>query len=125
MSYYNKYNGEPGWREVCYKIKIWYEDNNGDYVIGDGRLTLLRAIDETGSLNAAAEKLCLSYRHAWGQIKKIEARMGRKVIERTTGGVHGGGSCLTPEMKEFIRRYDEARDEISKYAEGRLKELEL
>lgn len=35
------------------KSKIWIE-SNGQILLGEGRVSLLKAIDETGSLNKAA-----------------------------------------------------------------------
>jgi molybdate transport system regulatory protein len=99
------------------KVKIWLDDENGDCIFGDGRLALIKAVEETGSLHAASAKLGMSYRKAWGLIRKIEQRTGLKILERQTGGIKGGGSSLTENMKEFVREYEKKRREIDRYAE--------
>jgi molybdate transport system regulatory protein len=38
-------------------------------------------VDECQSLNAAAKKLDISYRLAWGKIKAAEARLGFELVE--------------------------------------------
>jgi molybdate transport system regulatory protein len=39
---------------------------SGDLIaIGPGKIALLKAIDRTGSITAAAKKLGMSYRRAW------------------------------------------------------------
>ena len=55
------------------RVHIWLETVDG-VAFGMGRLLLLDAIEETGSLKAAAEQLGMSYRAAWGKIKSTERR---------------------------------------------------
>ena len=68
---------------------------------------LLRRISETGSLTKAAKMLGISYRNAWGRIKRVESSVGARIISAQSGGATGGGSSLTPEgmalFKEFRR----------------------
>jgi molybdate transport system regulatory protein len=87
------------------KSKIWIEDEKGNMVFGTGRLDLLEAVAEHGSLLAASKKLHMSYRAAWGKIRATEARLGRPLLTRRVGGTRGGGSKLTPLGKEIIKRF--------------------
>jgi molybdate transport system regulatory protein len=48
----------------------------------------------------------MSYRHAWGVIKKIEHRAGFKIVETKLGGKDGGGAQLTPKGKAFVEMTD-------------------
>ena len=57
------------------KHKIWVE-NDGKTIFGPGRDILFKAIDECHSLNAAAKKLGMSYRPAWGRVMASEKRLG-------------------------------------------------
>ena len=50
------------------KYKIWIE-KDGKVVFGKGRDDILSCIEDTRSLNAAAKKLKMSYRAAWGRLK--------------------------------------------------------
>jgi molybdate transport system regulatory protein len=86
------------------KAKFWIE-NAGEVVLGDGKTDLLLTVDRMGSIQRAAEELGMSYRHAWGVIKKIEQRAGFKLLE-TKLGRKDGGAHLTPKGREFIGKVD-------------------
>ncbi|NTW36964.1 MAG: LysR family transcriptional regulator [Syntrophobacteraceae bacterium] len=92
-------------RKLTVKSKIWIEDENGDVVFGSGRLHILSAVEEHGSILAAAKALGMSYRAVWGKIKATEDRLGQPILTRRTGGVHGGGSELTPFARALIERF--------------------
>jgi len=92
-------------RKLTVKSKIWIEDENGDVVFGSGRLYILSAIEEHGSILAAAKALGMSYRAVWGKIKATEDRLGQQLLTKRTGGSHGGGSELTPFAKTLIERF--------------------
>ena len=62
------------------KAKFWIE-NKGEVVLGGGKTALLLAVDRLGSIQRAAEEFGMSYRHAWGAIKKIEQRAGFKILD--------------------------------------------
>lgn len=94
------------------KTKIWIEAD-GEVVFGTGRLLLLQAIDDNGSIRQAASKLGMSYRAAWGKIKATEERLGIKLLVRHIGGSNGGAE-LTPEAKELLRLFDDFKKESYK-----------
>jgi len=75
--------------------------------LDDTDALLLRRISENNSLTEAAKLLGISYRNAWGRIRKIESTFGKRILETTSGGVSGGGSVLTPDgallLKDFRR----------------------
>jgi len=66
---------------------------------------LLRRISETNSLTKAAKIIGISYRNAWGRIKKIEGDLGKRVLKTRIGGTDGGSSILTPEGISLFREY--------------------
>lgn len=70
--------------KINIKHKIWLE-KDGRVLFGHGRDKLLKAIEECQSLNAAAKKLNMSYRAAWGRLKASEDRMGCKLVEHQQG----------------------------------------
>jgi len=78
------------------KYKFWVENQDGEGILGDGRWKLLMAIQETGSLKLAIEKLNLSYRKTWNNLQKLEALLGFPVIETSRGGAEKGSATLTP-----------------------------
>jgi molybdate transport system regulatory protein len=70
---------------------------------------LLRRISETNSLTEAAKMLGISYRNAWGRIKRIESSLGKEILETRTGGATGGSSRLTPDGLSLFREFRSTR----------------
>jgi molybdate transport system regulatory protein len=94
------------------KSKIWLSVD-GYPVFGSGREALLKRIDRLGSINKAAKDINMSYRKALSYIQTMERRLGKKLVERRTGGLHGGGASLTAEAREFIRKYEMLEDGVN------------
>ena len=63
---------------------------------GHGRIGLLRAIVEQGTLTAAAQAIGLSYKAAWDAVQTMNELAGQPLVQRVTGGRGGGSSQLTP-----------------------------
>jgi len=100
--------------------KLWLETKEG-YVFGRGPLSLLQKIEEVGTLSGAAEALDMSYRHAWGVIKKIEKRIREPLLETHKGGkLGGGGAQLTETGRELIKEFLRLR---SAFEQARVDEL--
>ena len=104
------------------KSKIWLE-KKGELVFGEGKSQLLKAIDQTGSINKASQKMGISFRQAWEYITAIEKRLGFKFIERSKGGRGGGGSRLTPKARSMILRFDGLTNTVNKFADYTFKEI--
>lgn len=85
--------------------KIWLESAHGEGIMGDGKWRLLQSIDEKGSLSAAANSLGISYRKAWGDIKKAENLLSSVLINKYRGGASGGASTLTEYGKKWLALY--------------------
>lgn len=66
------------------RLRVWIEQEDETY-IGIGSTLLLQHIEELGSLRKAAEALGMSYRRAWGKLKKAEQRIGQPLVEKTKG----------------------------------------
>ena len=90
------------------KITFW--DDNGEKFFGEGPARLLRAIEVTGSLRAAAMSMEMAYTKALKLIRNAENALGFALINRSTGGKDGGGSSLTDNGKEWLQRYEAYRD---------------
>lgn len=63
---------------------------------GKGRIELLEKIGELGSISAAAKVLGLSYKTAWESVEAMNNLSDAALVERVSGGKHGGGTVLTP-----------------------------
>jgi molybdate transport system regulatory protein len=103
------------------KSKVWIEAG-GEVVAGDGKVDLLERIEGMGSIQKAAGEIGMSYRHAWGFLKKMEKRGGIKLVETQIGGREGGGAKLTPAGKDFLRRYSAFREGLDEYIEEKFKQ---
>lgn len=90
--------------------KIILTDDNGDKFFGEGPCQLLRNVEKTGSLRAAAMEMHMAYSKATKLIKLAEATLGFPLTTRSTGGKDGGGSILTPEGRQWLYRYETYRN---------------
>lgn len=103
------------------RSKCWVEVD-GELVLSDWRVDLLQAVDELGSLTAAAERFDVAYRVAWGKIKEIEKRLGYPLLEGHSGGTGGGGTRLTPAAHDLLVRYNQFRTGLGELIEQRFTE---
>lgn len=90
--------------------RITFTDENGNKFFGEGPLQLLRGVERTGSLRSAAMEMGMAYSKAARLIKQAEASLGFSLTTRSVGGRDGGGSILTPEGKQWLRKYEAYRD---------------
>ena len=90
--------------------KILFTDDEGNKFFGEGPLRLLRCVERTGSLRAAAIEMEMAYSKAIRLLKQAEGNLGFPLTQRSTGGKDGGGSVLTPEGKRWLRQYEAYRD---------------
>lgn len=90
--------------------KITLTDDNGIKFFGEGPCRLLRCVEKTGSLRAAAMEMEMAYSKASKLLKQAESTLGFLLTTRSTGGKDGGGSILTPEGKQLLRQYEAYRD---------------
>jgi molybdate transport repressor ModE-like protein len=93
-------------------FKVWMETDDG-YVFGPGVYSLLKRIMEVGTLKEAATELGMSYRYAWGLIKKAEEKLGEPLLTAHKGGRSGGGGAeLTERGKQFLVEFQKLREKI-------------
>lgn len=92
--------------------KLWFE-RDGEYIFGPGACAILQAVHEEGTITKGAEKLEMSYRYAWGVIKKIEKKLGVRVVETFKGGtVGGGGAKVTEYGLQLIETFSRLNSEF-------------
>ena len=92
------------------KFKVWIE-KDGKVLFGRGRDDILKAIDEQRSLNAAAKRLEMSYRAAWGRLKASVERIGIKLVEV---GIHDKSMQLTQQARALIERFEKLEKDVEK-----------
>ena len=112
-------------KTMDYKIKsrIWIEFDD-KVLLGEGRVHLLRAIEETGSLSKAAKSLNMSYKRAWDLIDSVNKSAKKPVTIATKGGKGGGGVQLTPYGKSLITTFETINENCWKFLDEQLTKIE-
>lgn len=104
------------------RAKVWLEDG-GRMVFGEGACQLLAGIRRHGSISRAAEDLRMSYRLAWGVIRKLEARLGQPLVTSRVGGEDGGGTVLTATGEMLLDRFQELQRRVDEFAGAAFREI--
>jgi len=99
------------------RFKLWLSTKDAEGVFGDGKWRLLQAIGQTGSLNAASKLLKISYRKAWGDLKKAQDNLNVTLVEKQRGGNTGGKTVLTNEGRKWVKAYTKFRADVEKQIE--------
>ena len=83
--------------------------------LGPGKVDLLEAIAQTGSISAAARAMGMSYRRAWLLVDTMNRCFHEDLVTASTGGRGGGGATVTRLGRDVLRRYRqmEAKAEAS------------
>ncbi len=84
-------------------------ERDGRFLLSEGRARLLELIREGGSLQAAASGMDMSYRHAWGIIRKMNEAAGEDLVVSERGGKESGHTELTPAGVEVLREWEARR----------------
>ena len=101
--------------ELNAHYKLWLSLKNDEGILGDGKWRLLNAIEKYGSISKAASNLGISYRKAWGDLRKVEELLGIPVIERHRGGQAGGSSVITEQGMNLIKAYSRFHNEFESF----------
>jgi molybdate transport system regulatory protein len=99
-------------------------DLGEDRAIGPGKIRLLEAIRDAGSITKAGIALGMSYRRAWLLVDDMNNCFREPVVAAQAGGTHGGGAALTPFGTKLIDQYRAIEAEAHSAAATRLHELE-
>jgi molybdate transport system regulatory protein len=106
--------------EVRFRMRI----RNGDAVaLGPGKVDLLEAVREYGSISAAARSLDMSYRRAWLLIDELNRSLRSPATHSEQGGQSGGGCTLTPVGETIIRLYRDVEEEAKRSCAKQITEL--
>jgi molybdate transport system regulatory protein len=82
-----------------------YLGGDDAHSLGPGKIALLEAVRELGSISAAARSMGMAYRHAWELVEDMNACFARPVLATATGGRAGGGAQLTTFGEQVVRRF--------------------
>ncbi|WP_425469610.1 winged helix-turn-helix domain-containing protein [Paraburkholderia unamae] len=93
---------QPARPEVRFRMRIIQD---GTIALGPGKVSLLEAVREHGSISAAARSMNMSYRRAWLLMDELNRALESPATVSEHGGQSGGGSMLTPVGEEIVRLY--------------------
>jgi molybdate transport system regulatory protein len=91
--------------------------------IGPGKIDLLRKVEETHSISAAARALGMTYKRAWLLIDSLNQGFGVPVVATATGGRGGGGATLTSLGKQLVGHYTALEVRLNNSAQAELRAL--
>ena len=102
-------------------INLWIE-HDGKVVLSFWRVRLLQAIEQTGSISAAARTDGIQYRLAWERLQEMEEGLGLALVERQVGGAGGGGARLTATGRDLMTRFDTLASEVGAHLDERFRQ---
>jgi 8-oxo-dGTP diphosphatase len=97
-------------------VKCRLDSPDGQTLLGEGRAELLELIEDRGSLSEAAKEMGMSYRYAWGVVRRITEAAGAPVVKSERGGRQGGRTLLTARGRELVVTYRRVEDALQEEA---------
>jgi molybdate transport system regulatory protein len=88
--------------------------------LGPGKIHLLEAIRDSGSLSQAARNMGMSYRRAWLIVESLRQSIREPVTVSSAGGKDGGGMRVTEFGDALIESYRELERDFATLAARRL-----
>jgi len=94
-----------------------------ELVLGNGKILLLRLIQETGSISEAARRMQVSYNHAWTLLQVMNRSFKEPLVEAARGGSGKGGATITKAGATVLSLYAEMAEDCRKAATPKWKSL--
>ena len=88
------------------KSRLWIVSQDATF-LGEGRVALLQAIDDLGSITKAAKSMNMSYLKAWKLVESMNETSIHPLVKKTSGGKDGGGTILTEQGYRAIKFFKE------------------
>lgn len=112
-------------KKTSLKGNLAFLTGNRESLSGN-QIDLLRAIDQCGSITRAAKEVGISYKTAWDRINNMNNLSDKPLVLRSAGGVHGGGTRLTPLGLQVVKGFQDIQQEHETFVAqlgGRLNSL--
>src|ERR1700741_293448 len=100
-------------------------DFGSDRALGPGKVRLLEAVRDSGSISQAGRSLDMSYRRAWLLIDDMNRCFREPGGAAQPGGAQGGGAALTAFGEQLIAKYRAIESQAEAAAKQQLRELEM
>ncbi|MDB5426775.1 MAG: transcriptional regulator, ModE family [Phenylobacterium sp.] len=81
--------------------------------VGAERVALLEALDELGSIRAAAARVGLSYKAAWDAVQALNNLFEAPLVIARAGGRHGGAAELAPAGRAVVAAFHRVEFELA------------
>ncbi len=81
--------------------------------VGAERIALLEAVDELGSIRAAAARVDLSYKAAWDAVQTLNNLFDAPLVAAHAGGRRGGAAQLTPAGHSVVAAFHRVELELA------------
>jgi molybdate transport system regulatory protein len=91
---------------------------HGKPLFGEGRMDLLKAVRETGSILQASRNTGIQYKRAWILLRDAEERLGAKLLISDRGGAGGGGSSITPLAETLLAIWEKSEEDFNRMLQG-------
>ena len=106
--------------QLSVRNRLWLMKDGRSY-LGEGRISLLKAIDKHGSISAAARSMNMSYKKAWESIDAMNDLSDKPLVIRTTGGFGGGGTKVTDAGKKAVELFESINSKCNQFLDEELK----
>jgi len=106
-----------------YNLRL-YLNVNGKRVLGKGGAQILEAIEDSGSISAAAEALGMSYKFVWDYLVRMRRILRSPIVVTHRGGGRGtekggGGATLTPFARNILQEFHSTETTLKKLLKNR------
>lgn len=106
--------------DFTFQLRLWLEAGEG-FAFGQGTARLLALVEDFGSLRKAAEHMGMSYRRAWGRLKRLESELGEPLLHKPGGNKLG--YRLTDLGWSLVQGYAAWRESVAAFAQSRATEF--
>ena len=104
------------------KVKIQLVVNDS-IALGPGKADLLEAIQENGSISAAAVHMGMSYKRAWDLVITMNKSFKQTVVATSVGGGKGGGAEITDFGSQVLVQYRDIEAKITLVLKAEMSDL--
>ncbi|MBF0429872.1 MAG: LysR family transcriptional regulator [Fibrobacteria bacterium] len=99
------------------KAKLFLSSSDTEGVFGGGKYRLLSLIKTEGNLVKATEIMKISYRKAWGELRRAEDALGKELVTRSRGGASRGHTRLTKYGEALLTAWESYTRDVKKKME--------
>lgn len=102
------------------RLRVYHGD---EIALGPGKVDLLQAIDEAGTLAEAARRLGMSYMRAWKLLQTMNSCFKEPLVDTARGGAGHGKATLTATGRAALTLYRRMELEAAQAIEPAWREL--